>query len=566
MEIKNSRRLTGTNLQGPGPSAIADVCFEADEDAAASLDLWLQALARMCSRFGLDHCESFQRTFEGGASIGFVAPIDQLYAATEMNEWAIEAANALRLGQPEPDLETAVEHITQSLEEELNPAVIALQRAADHKDCPFLWDDDEISLGYGRHSQVWPARSLPDPATIDWQRYRPIPVALVTGTNGKTTTSRMLTRIMKTAGFTVGSTSTDGVCIDERVVEEGDWTGTGAARLALRHTEVDAAVLETARGGLLRRGLAVERCDVAVVTNVAADHLGDYGIHDVEAMAQVKNLICAAVDQAGHRVINADDPRLTALLNQYDSPLILFGLDEANPVIQTHCSRGGEAWLLSDDHLVQRIGDDEHRLMAAADMPCAFGGAARHNISNALAASAAASSLGLPLDKVAEALSGFGAAPQDNPGRCQLLEVAGRRLLLDFGHNPHGLEAILGLAQSLLDQRPNSRLCVSLGQAGDRLDEEILDLAATLAAVQPDQVIIREMTGYERGRADLEVPHLIQAGLLSRGISAAQIKIVRDEVAALEAAMDCTQPGDLCMLLVHLEREQVAQWIEAQSP
>jgi len=199
--------------------------------------------------------------------------------------------------------------------------------------------------------------------------------------------------------------------------------------------------------------------------------------------------------------------------------------------------------------------------MLATDMPSSFDGAARHNISNALAASAAASALGLDHDPIRQALSEFGASPEDNPGRCQLVEVNDVRLLFDFGHNPHGLEAILGLAQALLQQRPGARLCVSLGQAGDRQDQEIIDLALTLASVVPDHVIIREMTGYERGRAYHEVPKLIESSLLERGLGPEQIQIVEGEIPALEAAMAWARPGDLTMLLVHLERDEVTEWV-----
>jgi len=565
MEIKDSRRLTGLHLLGRAPSAVADVSFRSNEDPERCIKAWLAALNRIRPFFGLETAPTFHRLFEGGASLGFPAPIDQLYAATEINDWAIEAADAQLKGEPEPDLKDAVERIQRDHREEANPAVLALQDAAKKRGLPFLWDDDEVSIGYGIHGQVWPARSAPNTASVQWDALDRIPVTLITGTNGKTTTSRMLTRILKKAEFTVGSTSTDGVCIDEVVIESGDWTGTGAARLALRNQSVNAAVLETARGGLLRRGLAVERCDVAVVTNVAADHLGDYGIQSVEDMAHVKNLVCAAVDSNGYRVINAGDKRLTDLLGQYDSPLILFCIDDLNPIVQSHCNDGGEAWILSEGWIVQRLGSNNHPLMPAKDLPCAFGGAAHHNICNALAASAAASALGISREMIAEGLKGFGAKPGDNPGRCQLIEVQGRRILLDFGHNPHGLEAILSVAKNLLEQRPGSRLCVSLGQAGDRQNQEIIDLADTLSAVHPDRVIAREMTGYERGRGALEVPHLIRDGLCQRGMTMDQIGVVRDEIQALEEAMKWSRPGDLIMLLVHIERSAVADWIEQQS-
>lgn len=562
MEVLDSRRLTGANLQSPVPSAVAEVSFLAEEQPAVVLAEWEAALGRILPHFDLGDSQPFQRIYEGGACIGFPAPIDKLYAATEINEWAIQAANAAMGNRNEPPLTAAIEDISRSLAQEENAPILALQKAAEERNCPFLWDDDEVSVGYGAHAQVWDARDLPHPKDVDWNRAAAIPVAMITGTNGKTTTSRMLSRILKASGLSVGSTSTDGVCVNEEMVEQGDWTGTGAARMVLRRPDVTAAVLETARGGLLRRGLAVERCDVAVLTNVAADHLGDYGINDVPAMAEVKNLICAAVDQQGSRVINADDPHLASLLEAHHSPLVLYSIREDNPLIAKHCQQGGEAWCLVDGDLICRRGNEEERLMSGSEIPCAFGGAARHNLSNALAASAAASALGISHEQIAQALSRFGAKPEDNPGRCQLVEIDGVQLMLDFGHNPHGLEAILKLAQSLINQGGKGRLCVSLGQAGDRGDDEIRSLGTTLATMAPDLVILREMVGYERGRSYREVPALIAQSLGDHGFAADQILTRDSEVEALEAAMSWAKPGDLVMLLVHLQRQTVGQWLQ----
>ena len=561
MRIADSRRLTGRNLQSANPCAVAEVRFEKGEDESLALNVWCKHVNQLCQELGLDVGEPFVRRYQGGACLGFDAPIDALYTATEINEYAIDEASN-RSTEAHRD---RIKQFRSALDNEANPRLLELQAEASKRDCPFLWDDDEVSIGFGQYAQIWATDNLPEREDIEWPISGRVPVAMITGTNGKTTTSRMLSRILKTAGFSVGSTSTDGVCINEEIVEAGDWTGTGAARMVLRRSDISAAVLETARGGLLRRGLAMTGCDVAILTNVAADHLGDYGIDDVAAMAQVKSLISSAVKPTGQRVINADDKHLMARRHDYDTPIVLFGLDFKHPELVSHRQAGRACWSVNQGMIVYSSGTQIHELMRTQDIPCTFGGAAKHNVSNALAAAAAASVLGVEFQTIRAALSGFGDQPSDNPGRCQLVEVHGVKILLDFGHNSHGLKAILDLGKSLIAKQPGARLCVSLGQAGDRLDSEILALGDTLSAMGTDRVILREMAGYERGRAPAEVATMIRQRLIELEYDSTNIHIVKGEINALDDALSWSKPGDLIMLLVHLEREAVSQWITDQN-
>ena len=348
---------------------MAEVRFEAGESSDRLLQAWHNALDEVLAAYGLRDETRYVRHYEGGAAIGFTAPIDRLYGATEMNEWAIAVANAVCGGSEPPPLTTAVPHIETLLTEEANPAMMALQEASKQHGVPFVWDDDYVSVGMGKHSKTWLSNAIPPVAEVDWQGIGAVPVVLVTGTNGKTTSSRMLTRILCRAGFMVGSTSTDGVCVNEEVVESGDWTGPGAARMVLRRPDVDAAVLETARGGLLRRGIGVDEADVALVTNVGDDHLGDYGVHTIPDMAVVKNLICSVVKPAGARVLNADDAELSKLGRSYNAPLVWFSLDANHPLVEAHCAGGGEAWVLDAGVLTQRVGERRFPVVEAARIP-----------------------------------------------------------------------------------------------------------------------------------------------------------------------------------------------------
>jgi UDP-N-acetylmuramyl tripeptide synthase len=561
MKIGDSRRLTGPNLQHTGAGAVAEVTFEPNELVKDVLAAWEEALDRLLQVFDLEGEPRFIRQYEGGAAIGFAAPIDQLYAATEMNEWAIEWANARMRGEAEPSFEEVVARVRKSVADELNPGILALQREAAAREIPFIWDDDYVSIGMGVRSETWETSALPEVASIEWERLAAIPVVLITGTNGKTTTSRLVTRILKRAGFAVGSTSTDGVCVDEIVVEGGDWTGPGAARMVLRRKDVDVAVLETARGGLLRRGIGVDAADVSLVTNVGDDHLGDYGVQSVPDMARVKNLICSVVKPGGARVLNADDPELVTLGDAYDSPLIWFSVDPENPIVRAHCASGGEAWVCERGEVVRLRGVDRRSVLRVDEIPLALGGAALHNVSNALGAAAIAGSLGVSEAVIAEALRSFGASWTDNPGRCHRARVGGVDFLFDFGHNPHGIRAVLGMARRLLAGRPQSRLAVSIGQAGDRSDRDIHNLAQALMAAEPELVLARDIPGYERGREEGEVARLLRSELLELGMPRGAIQLCRDEMHAVNAGLSWAKPGDLVVTLVHLRREDVACWL-----
>jgi cyanophycin synthetase len=560
LELIDSRRLTGLNLQSPGPGAVTEVGFDAKEDAEASLKAWSDALDVLLAELGWPSVVRWIRRYEGGASLVIEAPLDALYAATEMNEWAVAyvqgSASVLR---------EATQSILASLQEEANPALIALQKTAKEQGVPFLWDDDEVSLGLGRHSKTWPAHGLPTPESVDWRAHKRISFAYITGTNGKTTTTRMTMRILAAAGISHAGTSTDGVIVNGVEVEQGDWTGPGAARLALRHPEVDLAVLETARGGLLRRGLVLEDCDAALITNVANDHLGEYGVLNVGDMAQVKGLVCQAVGAHGSRVLNADDPYLWKLGQCPGPPVVWFSLNPGDRLRQ-HLESGGTAWIQQDGTLFHCQGDSKVPVVDVNDIPACHKGRAEHNVENALAAAALSHALGVHLDPIGAALAQFAGDATDNPGRCNLLDLHGVQVLLDFGHNPHGLRAILRMARGLVDDTPNGRLCITIGQAGDRSDDDLRALAEEVHAKNPQRVMLRETPGYERGRAVGEVTGILRGYLLEQGHDPGEVSVHGNEVDAMQEALAWSRPGDLVVHLVHIERDGVHQVLRDWSP
>ena len=305
MKLEDSRRLTGANLFWDLPAAIIDVAINGAPEVV--IRAWEQAAVELLDAVGYTAEKTCYRIFEGGASLLISAPIDVMYSMCELNEAAWNKA-VHECGEGDVlDFDEEIPRLNRLFDEERNPALLALQAAAHERAAPFLWDDDEVSLGYGAGTQVWTPDSLPRPDDVDWTTIQSIPVVLVTGTNGKSTTVRMTASIMTAAGFRAGLTSTDFIRVGDRLIDTGDYSGTGGARMLMRQEDLEMAVLEVARGGLLRRGLGIERADAVLVTNVAADHLGDYGINTVAELIPAKFIVRRALQESDPLVLNADD-------------------------------------------------------------------------------------------------------------------------------------------------------------------------------------------------------------------------------------------------------------------
>ncbi|MGB5623840.1 MAG: Mur ligase family protein, partial [Gammaproteobacteria bacterium] len=402
-ELLDSRRLTGPNVLGPRPAAVIDVAV-APADAGAYVDAWRQCAAAMLAQVGWEHSVLLERRLDGGVSLGLTAPIDALYAATEINDWAHDAAASALAGSAPADIAADAKRLLEMIEQESNAGLVALHDAALAHGIPFLADDDYMSLGFGARSRTWAVDALPEPAQVPWEALGAIPVGLVTGTNGKTTTVRLAAAIAHAAGMSVGFCSTDGIVAAGETLDHGDYSGPGGARAVLRDPRVTCAILETARGGLLRRGTAMTHADAAVITNIGADHLDDFGVRDLEHLAEIKWLVTTVLGASGTAVLNAEDPRLIERAGRLAGPVIWFSLDPSSPVIKRHCMAGGVAWVLAEGQLTRLQGDGQEPIVAAERIPITLQGAARHNIANCLAAAGLADALGLPVEAFAAGL------------------------------------------------------------------------------------------------------------------------------------------------------------------
>ncbi|MDT5032174.1 MAG: cyanophycin synthetase [Actinoplanes sp.] len=374
-----------------------------------------------------------------------------------------------------------------------------------------------------------------------------IPTVAVTGTNGKTTVARLAAHLLGGAGLTVGLTCTDGVSIGGRLIHRSDATGPCSAQMVLGDPAVQAAVLETARGGALRRGLGYDWTDVGVVTTITDDHLGQDGLASIEDLAHVKALVAERVRDGGTLVLNADDPWVRSLVGRPRvradrKRIVWFGTDPRQPVVQEHLAGGGTAYLLQDGWLVQATGGRRTPFIRLADLPGAFGGAAGYAAGNALAAAAAARALGTSQEIVCEKLADF--EPRvDNPGRGTLLRVGEVSLFVDYAHNPAALAAVLRTVHRLWGP---DRCLAAVTLPGDRRD----DLLAACAQVLADGVARAVLYDDEdpRGRAPGEVSALVEREMRGRrpGLHAVRVSGYRE---AVEAALGLAAPGDVVLVL-----------------
>jgi cyanophycin synthetase len=367
-----------------------------------------------------------------------------------------------------------------------------------------------------------------------------IPVISVTGTNGKTTTVRLIAHIFRHTGKTVGFTSTDGVYLNNRLVIEGDMTGPFSANIILSNPTVDVAVLETARGGILRAGLGFDDCDVGVVLNVTGDHLGLGGINTIEQLAEVKGVIPAVVKREGHAVLNADDPLVLAMRSPGD--VVLFSNDAENPAVVEHLARAGIAVLVERDTFVVRRGRLRIPIAAVREVPLMMGGAAKFQRGNILAAIATAYVQGIRYDDIRAGLVSFFPSPALTPGRLNLMRVGRGRLLVDYAHNA---AAVAGLMEFVTALDAGRRVGV-IAAPGDRRDADIRELGKLTAAF--DHVIIKEDTD-RRGRETGEIASLLREGLEAGGLSHSAIDVVNDELEAVDRAVAMLGDRDIAVVL-----------------
>jgi cyanophycin synthetase len=381
-----------------------------------------------------------------------------------------------------------------------------------------------------------------------------IPVIAITGTNGKTTVSRMLGHIWQLAGYTVGMTTTDGIYIGDRQVMEGDTTGPASARVALLDPAVEVAVLETARGGILRGGLGFDACDVGILTNISEDHFGQDGIEELSDLIHIKSLVLEMVRPCGFALLNADDPCVTVLAIRARGEIVYFSTEADNLIIRRHLSIGGKAFFVKDGTIYAAHGSLDRAIARVADIPVTLGGIAQHNIQNSVAAAAACYCLKVPVSYIRQGLTSF----ERNPGRLNLIGIGDIRICVDYGHNPAGYQALINTVKRL----GAKRLVGVIAAPGDRRDDVIIKIGR-IAGRGFDYIYIKEDNDL-RGRGPGETAGLLQQGVLEAGLAADRVKLVLPEEDAVAAALSAAEQGDL-VVIFYEKYEKVMSVVAAFS-
>jgi cyanophycin synthetase len=416
----------------------------------------------------------------------------------------------------------------------------------------------EVNAGPGFRMHTHPTEGIPRDVArpvieLLFPRNAPsrVPIVAVTGTNGKTTTCRMIAHIMKMAGRKVGLTTTDGIYIDGTQIAAGDMSGPQSARMVLQNPAVDTAVLETARGGIVRSGLGYDRANVAIVTNVSADHLGLGGIHSLEDLARVKAVVAASTDRDGTTILNADDEWCVRMAKRANGRVIYFSLHpDAEPgrgVIERQLRNRGQVVLVRETPRGEAIVLADRRetsLLLVEDIPATFDGRARVNVANALGAVAACLALEIDADHIRQGLRTFTTSYYQTPGRLNMLDYRGGRVLIDYCHNPAGMAMLADFIRRLAPRRSLAMIAIP----GDRRDEDIRAFGQ-IAATAFDEVIVRE-DAHTRGRARGEVAGILRESLVGAGLDPAKVTVETDEHLAWRGAIERTQADQLTVLLV----------------
>lgn len=549
-----ARRLTGPGLLLTSPGAALEAEFTGFPPARVEA-LFHHHARRVLDGVGWSGEHSVARQFDGGIAVAVSAPADQLYSACFVVQTAWHFVAADLLWQQRGDFAAMLADLRGVMSREADPALLALVNEAQARGVEVLADDEFVTLGHGVKSQSWSADLIPAPMAVDWDRLGNLPLGLITGTNGKTTTTRLAMAMAEADGKVAGLTSTDMVRVGDKILEKGDFSGPGGARLLLRDPSLEVGFLELARGGILRRGVPVRQARAAVVTNVADDHLGEYGINTVAELAEVKFAIRHGLGAGGVMILNADDPPVVVEAERLGLRAAWFSLDEGAPQVRAARSEGRLVGFVRDGAIWLQDGDRAERIIAVEDIPITMGGAARYNILNALGAACLAHALGITAKAIGQALAGFRPDPKDNPGRMNLFNHNGARLFVDFAHNPHSIAAVTGALSAM----PAKRKFVLMAHAGDRSDDDIRGLARGACAMRPDVVVVAELDGYRRGRAVGEVPALLQAECQAQGV--ADILRVDSPSEGVARIMGLVGPGDLALLLVHSERDRIFQML-----
>lgn len=557
-------RLMGANLFFPEPGAVLDATLNSEDmkDIDKIVELWYKELARVMHALNWRGYKAVHQIYSNGVKFAITAPADLLYvAAFSVVEIWNSVYNEYKTGAPN-DIEDILDELVPDLRRHLDLKYRAIFSEAHRRLLNVFIEKYDVCIGSGKTAY----RADIDDIVLEdipWNDIKEVPTVIVTGTNGKTTTVRLTAYITRHAKRKVGYCSTDWVVVGDEIVEKGDMSGpTGNLRVMV-NPDVEMAVLEAARGGLVRRGLIADFVSAATVTNISEDHLGQDGIETVEDLAYVKCLIYQAVRPDGYRIINIDDPELYKRVFTIEGKKILVTQRDLNhPDVVKVAAHAEHICYIKDDAFYWRSEGKDELVATFAETPITVNGFAKHNVENTMQAICLSFSLGLNLTEIREGITTYENTVSNNRGRANVFTHNGGTIIVDFAHNPAAIGAILNMCKAY--KAPEGNFSMLVGNTGNRL--RMTDsICQMIADAKVDEIMIKEIPNFLRGAALGEIPKMIEDSLLSKGVRADQITMIETEENALEHVLATIKTGDVCAFLCHSNTGKIIEALEERT-
>lgn len=552
-----STRLMGSNTFFNEPGAVLDVGVTFDQ--AKLTELLISEAERVLKRLNWVDYKQGYKVYSKGIRFAITAPIDLLWVACDVLDYIWKSVMSQYLKGKLLDLDTNCERLSREVAKAINLVFRATHAEARSRQLNVFSDDEgTISIGSGKYAYITKLRGL-NLSLIPWDTIKEIPTVLVTGTNGKTTTVRLAAFIAYNAGKHVGYCSTDWVMVGDEIIETGDLSGPYGSRAVMMNPNVEMAILEVARGGLLRRGITADFVNAATVTNISEDHLGSDGVDTLHDLTDAKSLVYQAIRSDGYAIFNLDDIELRNKISTVNKAKIFITQNITNPDIQPFLDLAKHICYTENGNFYWRSCGVDELIISFADTPIAVNGFALHNIENAMHAIALSYTLGIDFAAIRSGLSSYQSTSENNYGRANTFNIRGGTVIVDFAHNAAGISAILHLAKAYLSD--NSKLGILIGNTGNR--KTIADsICQSVVDSNADFVIIKELSKYLRGTKPRELQKQLYDLLLQKGFSKENMALMDDELKATDYVIERIKPGDVYVLCCHESTGEVIRKLQ----
>ena len=555
-----SRRLIGPNLFFNETGTVLDVPLKIQQKEF--VEMWQAICTKILPDLGWVEYKLAYKIYGEGLRLALSAPPDVLLSACDVIDYTWRATcYEFRKHSPMPFTAEDKNILIEAIKNEGNQAYRMLYANAKAYGVNVFRESDEAYVGSGK-GRYKVSLQADDYLSVPWQDVYDIPAVIVTGTNGKTTTVRLTHFICQFAGRISGYASTDWVEINGEIIDRGDYSGPTGHQFILTNPQVEVAVLESARGGLLKRGLIETQVSAATVTNVSADHMGEDGVETIDDLVEAKCIVYRALaKENSYAVINLDDEKLVPLKEHICKPKILVSQGVISKEALSLLCNTDRACYVENAYFVWWENGVTKPLICLQDVPLTMNGYARHNIENILHAIALSYALGISFDDIVTALKAYQNNVTQNQGRANVYTLrTGAEVIIDFAHNPAGFKAILSLAKHY--QSTNGRLVLMFGSTGDRLN--LIDASSQIIVdYHPNQLIIKELKKYLRGAKEGEIPKQIAKSLIRFGVKQDTISFVSNELSGAESVLRELKQGDVCVLCCHDQIHEVTELVKS---